>query len=361
MNASHELAPLLVALRDLKPGAGQAALITLTHTRGATFRPVGTRMLVRADGSTVCELSGGCPQRDIVAHALDAMALGQVRRVRYDAESGLDVLMEMGCGGELEVLVEPLDGSSELAYADALATCLERRLEGCMATVCARDGVPAPTRHAVWCGEALLHDGLDDAVLMDALRPHLANLPERPASIAVTTAEARYDVLLERIVPPPALVVIGSSTTAQALLPLAQDLGWPTTLVDFDADRLDAVAVPPGTRRVCAPPASWIDAVRPDAATAVIVMTHSLHKDADYLASLGDLPLAYVGLLGARGRVRRVLELAGVDGRTIHGPVGLDIGAESPGEIALSIVAEILAVVRGRPGHPLSDGDGAIH
>jgi xanthine dehydrogenase accessory factor len=359
MNAADELEPLLTALRDVQSGGRRAALITLTRTRGATFRRVGTRMLVYEDGATVCELSGGCPQRDIVAHAMQAMASGRARLVRYDEASGLDVLMEMGCGGELEVLVQPLDASSELAGMDALARCLRQRREGMLATVFAHDGEVVAPRQAVWCGGELVHDGFADEALHTALQGQLPTPPERPVSRVVTTVDGRFDVLVERVLPTPALVVIGSSTAAQALLPLAGALGWSATLVDFDAERLHAVPLPAHARAVCAQPAGLVAAVQPDAATSVVVMTHNLHKDADYLAALRGVPLAYLGLLGARGRVRRVIGLAGATDMDIHGPVGLDIGSESPSEIALSIIAEILAATRGRPGGPLRALPGA--
>jgi xanthine dehydrogenase accessory factor len=361
MNASDELVPLLSALRTLHSGNRRAALVTLTRTRGATFRSVGTRMLVYEDGQTVCELSGGCPQHDIIAHAMEVISSGEVRRVRYDDQSGLDVLMEMGCGGELEVLVEPLDGTADLEYVEALASCLERRREGRMATLFGRDGDVVPPRHAVWCGDELLHDGIADDSLLGVLHERSRSLTERPASEWVHTPQGRYEVLIERIPPPHALVVIGSSTTAQALLPLAMNLGWSTTLVDFDADRLQAISVPEGLPKKCAQPAGLVRGVRPDVDTSVVVMTHNLYKDAEYLAALREVPLAYVGLLGARGRVERVLELAGVADMDIHGPVGLDLGAQSPTEIALSIIAEILAVTRGRQGGALRARTGGMH
>lgn len=361
MNSFDELEPLLAALRGLRSGERHAALITLTRTRGATFRDVGTRMLVYEDGATVCELSGGCPQRDLIVHAMEAMSRNEVRRVRYDAESGLDVLMEMGCGGELEVMVEPLEAGSDLAFADALDACLARRREGRLATVFAQDGQARPTRHALWCEDALVHDGLADDALLDAVRERVMTMPQRPGSVEVTTGQGRFEVLVERVSPPHALVVIGSSTAARALLPLARTLGWSITLVDFDAERLDTLSLPPDIRTMCAQPDALVDAVQPDAATSVVVMTHNLHKDADYLAALREVPLAYLGLLGARGRVRRVVDLAGVEGMDIRGPVGLDIGSESPAEIALSIVAEIVAATRGRPGGPLRGRTGEIH
>ena len=244
-----------------------------------------------------------------------AMDQGTTRRVRYDTESGLDVLMEMGCGGELDVLVEPLDASSDLDYVVALATCLERRREGRLATVFAHDGQARSTRHAVWCGDELLHDGLADASLLAAIRDRARDLPPRPASdvrddgpgpirsAARTRAAAprtggdrqQYDGA-------------GVAAAGQACL------GWSTTLVDFDAARLRAASVPEASARCARNRPDLVEAVQPDADTSVIVMTHNLHKDADYLAALRDVPLAYLGLLGARGRVKRVVDLAGARG-----------------------------------------------
>src|SRR5580698_7955617 len=122
MNSAHELSTLIEALRTLRlDGQPKAALATLTRTWGSTFRRPGTRMLVLGDGRVVCELSGGCPQRDIVARAREVIADALPRLVRYNAESGLDVLLEMGCGGELEILIEPLTVSHTVGFVDALA------------------------------------------------------------------------------------------------------------------------------------------------------------------------------------------------------------------------------------------------
>ncbi|MGB8635398.1 MAG: XdhC family protein [Rhodanobacteraceae bacterium] len=361
MNACDELGQLLAALRALDARGQRAALITLTRTRGATFRQVGTRMLVYEDGSNVCELSGGCPQRDIMAHAMAAMADGKVRQVRYNAESGLDLLMEMGCGGELEVLVEPLHAASDLGYVVALSGCQSQRRASVLATVFAHDGQVGPTRHVLWSEDELVHDSLADPALRAVIATSVADGPARPASRQFSTQAGQFDVLVERVPPPHALVVIGSSSAARALLPLAGILGWTVTLVDFDAQRVRTADLPEGIRSVCAQPAELIDKLQPDSATSVVVMTHSLHKDAEYLAALRAVPLAYLGLLGARQRVDQVLALADAQAMDIHAPVGLDIGSESPAEIALSIVAEIIAATRGHPGRPLRERQGSIH
>ena len=153
MNSPHELALLIDALRGLhRADAPRAALATLTRTRGSTFRRPGTHMLVREDGGVVCELSGGCPQRDIELRAREAIADGRPRLVNYNSESGLDVLMEMGCGGELEILIEPLLDPHDVDFADTLAQAMEARIGARLATVFAIDNRVIAPRRLVWSG-----------------------------------------------------------------------------------------------------------------------------------------------------------------------------------------------------------------
>ncbi|MBU6248291.1 MAG: XdhC family protein [Xanthomonadaceae bacterium] len=353
MNTADELRRLSAALRKLPHDRPGAALVTLVRTQGAAFRRIGTRMLVHADGHATCELAGGCPQRDLVLQACEAIACGGPRLVRYGEEGGLDLLMEMGCGGELEVHIEPLAHARARLHADILDACLQRRQAGWLVTVFARDGEAVPARHWLRFDGDEVRDDLDVPGLSDAVGQAVHGRPDRPACTQVDTASGRHDLLIEPVQPPHALVVIGSGAVARALLPLADALGWSITVVDHDGDRLAAMPMVPGCRRVHAAPEALASHVPLDRWTSVVVMTHHLAKDIDYLAALRDRPLAYVGLLGARGRVAKVIAGAAAQAMAVHAPVGLDLGADGPAEIALAIVAEILAVVRQRAGGPL--------
>jgi xanthine dehydrogenase accessory factor len=363
MNSAHELSILIAALRDLhRDSAPKAALATLTRTRGSTFRRSGTRMLVLGDGQVVCELSGGCPQRDIVARALDVIASGEPRLVRYNAESGLDVLMEMGCGGELEVLIEPLLAIHDTDFIDTLARCLDERRVIHMATLFAMNDQAILPRRLVWNGHDVFYDTIGDASLVHAIVTHAPASPARRANtFSLPSVQGTADVLVEAIAPPHALVVIGSSAAARALLPLATALGWRTTLVDHDPARLQAADLPSGLHAACATPEQLLHAVALDTHSSVVVMTHNLEQDMAYLAALRGAPVAYLGALGSRERVARMRSSPALDGLRVHAPAGLDIGSETPEEIALAIAAEIMAVVNGRGGGHLRDNDGAIH
>jgi len=363
MNSAYELTTLMTALRDLhREAAPKAALATLTRTRGSTFRRPGTRMLVLDDGQVVCELSGGCPQRDIVARALEVIDSGEPRLVAYNADSGLDVLMEMGCGGELEVLIEPLRAIHDTDFIDTLSRCLDERRPLHMATLFAADGKTALPRRLVWHAHGVAYDGIGDAALVQAIIAQAPDFTARRArSLSLAVARSTVEVLVEAIAPPHALVVIGSSAAARALLPLASALGWHTTLVDDDPARLHAGHLPAGLHTVCATPQRLTDAVMLDTHSSVVVMTHNLEQDIAYLGALRNAPVAYIGALGSRERVARMRSNPALDGLHVHAPAGLDIGSETPEEIALAIAAEIMAVVNHRSGGHLRDNDGAIH
>jgi xanthine dehydrogenase accessory factor len=363
MNSAHELSTLIAALRSLHhDDSTKAALATLMRTRGSTFRRPGTRMLVLGDGSVVCELSGGCPQRDIVARAREVMASGEPRLVRYNADSSLDVLIEMGCGGELEVFIEPLLTTHDTDFISALSRCLDARRDIHLATVFSIDDTPIMPGRLVWDETGVMHDSMRDAGLAQSILAQASPAWERRARmLTLPFMRGIAGVLMETISPPHALVVIGSSAAARALLPLASALGWQTTLVDNDPDRLQAGGLPAGLNTVCSTPENLLANLPLDAHSSVVVMTHNLEHDVAYLHALKNAPVAYIGALGSRDRVARMRENTALSGLHLHAPAGLDIGSETPEEIALAIAAEIMAVINRRNGGSLRDNHGAIH
>ena len=368
MNTPQEFTTLLEGLRRLAGDGfaqGGGALATLTRTSGSTFRRAGARMLVCGDGRVVRGLSGGCPEADITARAREVIASGESRIVRYDRESGLDALIELGCGGELEVLIEPVQRAADLDFAEAVACCLAERRDGVLATVFARDGAalqPRPLRMVVDEGRIVVNE-LGAATLSGPLA-ELAQERAGRTPIVETLVEAgvAYEVLIESLTPPHALTVFGINSGALALCRIGDSLGWKVTLVDDRGGEQPLPApLPPGVQRIAVPAADVTGRLSFDARSFAVVMTHNLGRDIDYLRALADVPLAYLGAIGSRKRVRRLLDGSGLDATQLHAPAGLDLGSETPEEIALSIAAEILATVNARRPQPLRDSDGPIH
>lgn len=364
MNTPQEFAALRAGLRRLtERGLGSGgALATLVRTRGPTFRRPGARMLVCGDGTVVRGLSGGCPETDIIARAHDVIASGQPRLLGYDREHGLDALLELGCGGELEVLIEPLTTPAQLAFADAVAQCLRQRRSGFLATLFSRDGQCLQPQRLVWSEGRCLSDAIDSPPLRDALIERGRTLSPRaaPQTLELTANGHRHEVLFESLTPPQAAIIVGINAGALALARITAQLGWEVTLVYHRTDSGDDV-LPDGVRRVHAPPALLRQALPLDDRSCAMVMTHNLERDIDYLRALADAPLAYLGAIGSRNRARLLIEGSGLEPPRLHAPAGLDLGAETPEEIALAIVAEMLAVTAGRNAAALSAGDGPMH
>jgi xanthine/CO dehydrogenase XdhC/CoxF family maturation factor len=305
-----ELESLLTALAS---SGGGAVLATLVRVDGSAYRGPGARMLVRRDGTSVGAISGGCLEKDVAAHAEQVRAASKPRLVSYDltAEDDKPWGLNMGCNAVLDVLLEPCKGVPDWLSALAKAES-------------ARETVVLTTSIS---GEQL---GLR------ALRA--ATNGER------TRAEGG---LLHEVLPPPiALLACGDGPDTAPLLALAGPLGWHVRAVRKD-EPLGAL----------------------DARTAAIVMTHNYGRDLDLLGALLPSGAGYVGVLGPRTRTDRLL--ADLDARGVkptgaqlarlHAPVGLDIGAETPSQIALAVTAEVQAAFAARAGGPLQGRKGPIH
>lgn len=365
MNVAQEFDPLYRAARALILGQRQegAALATITQTRGSTFRRAGASMLVLRDGRMVCELSGGCPQRDIALRAQKVIDSGQQALVEYGRHANFDVMLETGCGGELEVLIEPLREPHDLAFLGAIADLRSRRVAGAMATVYAVNGqVLAPRPVRLVQGDGMAWSNIEDPSLRDRIAAELlpARTVQAPAAAThrVATNGKHYDVLVESLSPPHALVIIGDGVSAQSLADLSVRLGWQTTLVDHLHEINDESD---GIRRISALPRALTAHIPLDQATSAVVMTHRLERDLAYLEALLDTPVGYLGVIGSRQRTAHVQEAFPQMHARLHAPAGLDVGSETPQEIALAVAAEILAVRNGRAGGPLSQSQVPIH
>jgi xanthine/CO dehydrogenase XdhC/CoxF family maturation factor len=364
LNTPQEFGALLEGFRRLEAGgfAGGAALATLTRTQGSTFRRAGARMLVSGEGWVVRGLSGGCPEADIIACAHEVIAAGRPRIVRYDREHGLDALIELGCGGELEVLIEPIARRADLEFVSAVEHCLNSRSRGFLATAYTRAGAcmdPRP-RRLVWQGQ-VLHDEFADAGLRAAAIDHADGGGGRPHVHHLEADGDPIEVLFETLLPPYAVVLIGVNAAALALARLGCQLGWDVTLVDHRAGAPLPAGLPAGAALVSAAPAELAGRLALDSRSLAVVMSHNLERDIEYLRALLEAPLAYLGAIGSRQRCAKLLAACGAQAPRVRAPAGLDLGSETPEEIALAIAAEILAVSAGRTGGSLSTGVGPIH
>lgn len=327
------------------PSAGESVLATLVTVEGSSYRRPGARLLLTADGSRVGSISGGCLEEDVLAHAARVRASGQAEAVIYDTTSENDLIWGagLGCHGVVRVLVEKLPAHPP--WAAALAENISAR----------RPTTLAITHRAPQPGE------LGTRLVMSPVNGY-------GAGPAPETAAADAGVFLDTIAPPPALVIYGAGDDAQPLAALAQSLGWHVTVADVrpafaTADRF------PGVTLVVAPAEQLVARTAPEPRAIAVVMTHHYVHDLPILRDLLARPLAYLGLLGPRKRAEKILGDLAAAGLTLssaqrdrlHAPVGLDLGADSPEQVALAIIAEMQASLAGRDGRPLRQREGPIH
>ena len=359
MNSASEFQRLLAGVRELEAADFRppAALATIVRTHGSTFRRAGASMLVRAD-RVICSLSGGCPENDIIMRARNVIDRGVAQIARYNDESAGDVLFEAGCGGELDVLIEPLAQAADTQFLGLLAQMHTRRRGGFMATVFALAGdalQPRPQR-LIWDGATACSDMADTALADAILAAGRAIAPTlRAFSQRVAGAQGEHDVLFETVRPVPALVIVGANAAGVAVARSACALGWKTILVDQNEP---PAALPNDAYFIKSTPATVLDNVPLDAHTSALVATFNIERDCAWLDALARAPLAYLGAIGSRERAVRMRAVAGAH---LRAPAGLDIGSETPEEIALAVIAEILAVLNAREGGSLAGSARSIH
>jgi xanthine/CO dehydrogenase XdhC/CoxF family maturation factor len=318
--------------------AGVSVLATLTGVEGSAYRGIGARLLVLPDGRTVGAISGGCLERDLVAHAERVRAGSAPDAVTYDLRQGDESVwgLNMGCNARLEVLLEPVPARTPPAALAAAAEAEARREPAILGIACER----GPAALGSWL--ILTASGTLAGPLSRELRP-----PHDAAALFRDERTGRVAGVLFQFLAPPILVLAcGDGPDVAPLLALAGGIGWQARQVRKD------------------------EALGPlDARTAVVLMSHHYPRDLALLGECLRSSARYIGLLGPQERTARLLRDVQAQGAApspeqlarLNAPVGLDIGADTPAEVALAIAAEIRAVFAGRPGGPLRERAGPIH
>jgi xanthine dehydrogenase accessory factor len=367
-----ELTDVLAAIESMSAQGQKMALATIVAVRGSTYRRPGARLLVPEEGAPVGNISGGCLEGDVADMARVVMDEGTARLAGWDLTADDDAVwgLGLGCNGAIEVFIEPAEEAA--LVAGALRNALEEARPICVVTVIeTEDLAVAPGARIVVRPDpdaepegSLGSTSLDEEAVAAARELLAAERSE------VRTLTGGVRAFIEVLEPPLRLLVCGAGHDAIPLTRAAAGLGWNAIVVDdrpgfLTADRYPHAA---GFVHVEAPEltakTTWIDAH-----TFAVVMTHNFQRDKEYLRSLLGSPAAYIGMLGPAARTERLLMELRDEGVTIteddrtrvHGPAGLDLGAEGPEEIAQSIVAEIVAVKRARGGGFLKERPGPIH
>jgi xanthine dehydrogenase accessory factor len=331
---------ILAELERWRSRGDRIAMARVVATRRSAPRPVGSKLIVSESGELAGSVSGGCVEGEVVEAARDVLAGGQPRLLTFGISDDLALSVGLPCGGEIDVWVSEPD--AELLGQLAAVAKEERRG---VDFIDLDEGT-----------ERLVPEG-DNPVADDVIRVGHSKVMELHGR----------RVFADVFGPPPRLLVYGAVDTADALCAAARGLGWHTIVADARARFATRDRLPNAHEILVAWPQETLAQVQPDHTTAVVVLTHDDKFDVPMLVGTLTTDAFYVGALGSRRnqerRRERLLE-AGVDESAldrISGPAGLDIGAHSPAETAISILAEIMAVRAGRDGGPLRHASGRIH
>jgi xanthine dehydrogenase accessory factor len=341
-------------LRDIerwRSRGDRVALATVIATRKSAPRPVGSTLAVSDKGEMVGSVSGGCVENEVYGEAGEILAGASPKLLSYGISDDQAFAVGLPCGGEIDVFVEP--ASDELL--ELLAGVIEREERAVLFTVV--EGERLGAQLLVTESGERYGDGPEE-------QPDVVLRGGRNVLLDLDTGEK---VFAQVFGPPARLLVFGAVDTAEALCRAAKQIGWRTIVSDARGKFATQERLPSADELVVAWPDETLARVRPDHQTAVVVLTHDERFDVPALKGALETEAFYVGALGSRrnqARRREKLLEEGVDEvqlDRISGPAGLDIGADSPAETALSILAEILAVRAGRQGGMLKESKGRIH
>lgn len=353
----------------------KSALVTVVHLDGSSYRRPGARMLVNEDGKITGAISGGCLEGDAQKKALFTISEQKNVLFTYDTskEDDSEMGIHLGCEGLIQVLFEKIDSEKKDNPIELLRKALSLRQKAVLVTLFHLDN-----KEKEQLGTCLLlqEDGtisgnIPLSLFENSILGDLNEVMNNEESVfkQYKSGQESVTAFFEFIHPPVSLVVLGAGNDAIPLMKFADVLGWDFRIVDRRDTHANKERFPLASQTLVANPDVALNYLSYDKRTFFVLVTHSYKCDYYFLKSLCAADVPYVGILGPKKKLNRMLGELKEGGvsfsqakiSTIFSPTGLDIGAETPEEIALSIIAEIQAVLKGKKGGMLTLKEEVIH
>jgi len=370
---------IYVALDELLTKGETVAVATIVDVKGSVPREVGAKMIIHPYGRHVGTVGGGCGEADVIKAGLEAIQTGAPTTVRVDLTEEISMQALGVCGGIMDVFVERMsaearglaaDMTSQTSWVAALLASVRAREPVALATVVA--GPSAGKRAVIWLDRPPLGDlglgELEARAIADAQevlrnRQHkLLRYPDLSPAGRHVRSPAAVSVFVEVQRRAPELLIVGAGHIAVPLAQIAALCDFAVTVLDDRPSFADPARFPAARRVIAAPLRETVRDLPMDADTFVVLVTRGHSHDVECLLEVLDRPVAYIGMIGSQRRVDAVFKLLaeeqGIDPAKfdrVYAPIGLDIGARTPAEIAVCIMAEIINVYRGGPATSLSD------
>ncbi len=363
-----EIGKIIHSYQQAASEGKKTALATVVRVEGSSYRQPGARMLVTEDGILTGAISGGCLEGDALRKALLAINQKKNKLITYDTsdESVLEFSVQLGCNGIVHILFEYIDDEDPGNPMVLLRKVEEQRSDAVVVTLFSLK------RNDEQIGTVAVHQdddkGDDDTYSLQ----HEVNgvLHKRSTEIKdIQNGNRQQTALLHFIAPPVSLIIAGAGNDVQPVVKMADMLGWEVTVGDGRLTHASRRRFPEAKNVFVAKPEQLVQNIIIDDRTYFVLMTHNYQYDRDVLKLLFKTESPYIGILGPKTKLNRMLNDLNEEGvmvtdedlKRIYGPIGLDIGAETSEEIALSVISEIKAVMEGRKGTSLHYKTEKIH
>ena len=379
-----EIRDIILFFDQAQQQGKRTALASVVHLEGSSYRRPGARMLINDEGQLTGAISGGCLEGDALRKALLVIAQQHAKLVTYDTkdEEDVSVGLQLGCAGIIQVLFEPIDMNAEMNPIALLRKVITSRQKSVLVTLFSTE-----EKHKPQIGTCLLLEedntitgDIPFAEIKEAIIMEVHSVMKSQASVfkKYSIENSTVTAFIEFLHPPVSMVVVGAGNDAIPLVNIATTLGWDVSVVDGRNTHARPGRFASACQVFAGKPENVLNPIHIDEKTVFVLMTHNYNYDLAMLKILLERNVFYIGVLGPKKKLVRMLDeltdkahpddmigrgmkLSEKQLNSIYGPVGLEIGAETAEEIAVSIIAEINAVFTGKKGRSLRDSKNFIH
>ncbi|MEN9884421.1 MAG: hypothetical protein RLZZ420_1638 [Bacteroidota bacterium] len=353
----------------------KTALAAVVHLDGSSYRRPGARMLVNDEGELTGAISGGCLEGDALRKAMFALSQQQSKLVTYDTsdEDDMTIGIQLGCAGVIQVLFEPINPNHLANPIQLLRKALAIRQQAVLVTLFDLSDKRnfQPGTCMLLEADGHLSGSQPFPALQEDLTAEMKQVLQTGKSVfrQFTGEGWAITAFIEYLQPSVSLVVVGAGNDAIPMMQIADTLGWDVRVADGRNTHARPERFASACQVLVSRPEQVLEQLPMDERTVFVMMTHNYNYDLAMLSALLPTPTPYIGMLGPKKKLERMLDelrAGGVEAtedmlEKVYGPAGLEIGAETPEEIALSIIAEIQGVLTGTKGGQLKRKTDVIH
>ncbi|WP_462250728.1 XdhC family protein [Ferruginibacter sp.] len=370
-----ELLQIIKAYDTALHAGKKSAMAAVVHVDGSSYRRPGARMMVTDDGELTGAISGGCLEGDALRKAMLVLSQQQSKLITYDTsdEGDATIGIQLGCEGVIQVLFEPIDPGNKNNPIQLLRKAVALRQQSVLVTL-----FSLTDKKSEQAGTCLLMEAngnisgeIPYAELQDAVMGDVQLAMQQQSSLFKNYQYKNISVtaFIEFLQPPVSLVVVGAGNDTIPMVQIADTLGWEVSVVDGRGTHAKPERFTAACQVLVSKPEKVLEQLAIDSQTVFVMMTHNYNYDLAMLKVLLQRKVIYIGMLGPKKKLERMLDELRNEGialtdeqlNSIYGPVGLEIGAETAEEIALSIIAEIKAVMSNKTGGSLRNKQDVIH